>query len=109
MSKLKLFLLLAVALMAGRVDAAQLSEMQLRAAATHVLKAKRPVQRVATYKNLAVYNQQGGGFAIVAVRDNAPAVVAYSSEGAFDASTPNPGFLQLVAACRQEGKPEGDH
>lgn len=95
-----ILLLLVVLALVMPVQAARRSEMQMRAAAIHVLKASRPVERMAVSEHMIAYNQQGGGFALISTDDKAPVVLAYSAEGSFETTSSNPGFNWWLRAIR---------
>ena len=52
----------------------------------------RPVERVMSTRQLAVYSQQGGGFAVVTAAEQSPRVLAYSPTAPLRAGSGNPGF-----------------
>ena len=101
MKDFRLLMLVVVAALVMPVQAARRSEMQMRAAATHVLKASRPMERVAVSEHMTAYNQRGGGFALISTDDKAPAVLAYSMEGSFETTTSNPGFNWWLRAVKR--------
>ena len=101
MKDFRLLMLVVVAALVMPVQATRRSEMQMRAAATHVLKAKRPMERVAVSEHMTAYNQRGGGFALISTDDKAPAVLAYSMEGSFETTTSNPGFNWWLRAVKR--------
>ncbi len=94
-------MLVVVAALVMPVQAARRSEMQMRAAAIDVLKASRPMERVAVSEHMTAYNQRGGGFALISTDDKAPAVLAYSMEGSFETTTSNPGFNWWLRAVKR--------
>ncbi|MBR1475495.1 MAG: C10 family peptidase [Muribaculaceae bacterium] len=57
-----------------------------------VLRAGRPVERVMATDHLAVYCQQGGGFAVVTADDQVPRLLAYSPTAPFSVNDGNSGF-----------------
>lgn len=77
------------------------TDVQMRSAASRVLKSSRPLEQVAYYPGVAVYRQAGGGFAIVSSDDNKPAVLAYSPSGSLNLSDDNPGFHWWLNAIRK--------
>ena len=101
MKDFRLLMLVVVAALVMPVQAARRSEMQMCAAATHVLKASRPMERVAVSEHMTAYNQRGGGFALISTDDKAPAVLAYSMEGSFETTTSNPGFNWWLRAVKR--------
>ena len=101
MKDFRLLMLVVVAALVMPVQATRRSEMQMRAAATHVLKASRPMERVAVSEHMTAYNQRGGGFALISTDDKAPAVLAYSMEGSFETTTSNPGFNWWLRAVKR--------
>lgn len=94
-------MLVVVAALVMPVQAARRSEQQMRAAAIDVLKASRPMERVAVSEHMTAYNQRGGGFALISTDDKAPAVLAYSMEGSFETTTSNPGFNWWLRAVKR--------
>lgn len=94
-------MLVVVAALVMPVQAARRSEQQMRAAAIDVLKASRPMERVAVSEHMTAYNQRGGGFALISTDDRAPAVLAYSMEGSFETTTSNPGFNWWLRAVKR--------
>jgi len=101
MKDIRLLMLVVVAALVMPVQAARRSEMQMRAAAIDVLKASRPMERVAVSEHMTAYNQRGGGFALISTDDKAPAVLAYSMEGSFETTTSNPGFNWWLRAVKR--------
>lgn len=101
MKDFRLLMLVVVAALVMPVQAARRSEMQMRAAAIDVLKASRPMERVAVSEHMTAYNQRGGGFALISTDDKAPAVLAYSMEGSFETKTSNPGFNWWLRAVKR--------
>ena len=87
------FLIVVLAVMATASALAGIrTDVQMRRAANRVLKSSRPLEQVAYYPEMALYRQAGGGFAIISSDDNAPAVLAYSTNSILDLSDDNPGF-----------------
>ncbi len=101
MKDIRLLMLVVVAALVMPVQAARRSEQQMRAAAIDVLKASRPMERVAVSEHMTAYNQRGGGFALISTDDKAPAVLAYSMEGSFETTTSNPGFNWWLRAVKR--------
>ena len=52
------------------------TDVQMRSAASRILKSSEPLEQVAYYPGMALYRQAGGGFAIVSSDDNEPAILA---------------------------------
>lgn len=67
-------------------------ETQMRAAAEQVLRKGDAVRLVSSFPRMAVYSQDGGGFAIISTDADRRAVLAYSPDGTFDHTGNNPGF-----------------
>ncbi len=101
MKDIRLLMLVVVAALVMPVQAARRSEQQMRVAAIDVLKASRPMERVAVSEHMTAYNQRGGGFALISTDDKAPAVLAYSMEGSFETTTSNPGFNWWLRAVKR--------
>jgi len=77
------------------------TDVQMRSAASRVLKSSRPLEKVAYYPGMALYRQTGGGFAIVSSDDSKPAVLAYSTSSALNLNDDNPGFNWWLNASRK--------
>lgn len=101
MKSLKYLIVVLAAMTAGSAWGDSRTDVQMRAAASRVLKSSRPLEQVAFYPGIALYRQAGGGFAIVASDDNKPAVLAYSRVGTLDLSDDNPGFNWWLNATRK--------
>ncbi len=96
------FLIVVLAVMATASALAGVrTDVQMRRAATRVLKSSRPLEQVAYYPGMALYRQAGGGFAIISSDDNAPAVLAYSTNSTLNLSDDNPGFNWWLNATRK--------
>lgn len=96
------FLIVVLAVMATTSALAGVrTDVQMRRAAIRVLKSSRPLEQVAYYPGMALYRQAGGGFAIISSDDNAPAVLAYSTNSILDLSDDNPGFNWWLNATRK--------
>ncbi len=93
MESLEKYLIVVLTVMtAASALAGARSDVQMRSAASHVLKSSRPLEQVAYYPGLALYRQVGGGFAIVSSDESKPAILAYSPSGTLNLSDGNPGF-----------------
>ena len=100
--RLHKFLIVELAVMATASALAGIrTDVQMRRAANRVLKSSRPLEQVAYYPGMALYRQAGGGFAIISSDDNAPAVLAYSTNSILDLSDDNPGFNWWLNATRK--------
>ena len=77
------------------------TDVQMRSAASRVLKSSEPLEQVACYPGMALYRQADGGFAIVSSDDQKPAVLAYSLDGELNLSDDNPGFNWWLNATRE--------
>ncbi|MBR5171723.1 MAG: C10 family peptidase [Muribaculaceae bacterium] len=77
------------------------TDVQMRSAASRVLKSSRPLEQVAYYPGMALYRQAGGGFAIVSSDDSHPAVLAYSPNGSLNMKDGNSGFNWWLNATRK--------
>lgn len=77
------------------------TDVQMRSAASRVLKSSQPLEQVAYYPGMALYRQVGGGFAIVSNDENKPAILAYSPNGTLNLSDGNPGFNWWLNATRK--------
>ena len=96
------FLIVVLAVMATASALAGIrTDVQMRRAANRVLKSSRPLEQVAYYPGMALYRQAGGGFAIISSDDNAPAVLAYSTNSTLSLSDDNPGFNWWLNATRK--------
>lgn len=100
MKSQKVFVVLAVMATASALAGIR-TDVQMRRAANRVLKSSRPLEQVAYYPGMALYSQAGGGFAIISSDDNAPAVLAYSTNSILDLSDDNPGFNWWLNATRK--------
>lgn len=101
MKSLKYFIVVLAAMVAASALAGVRTDVQMRRAATRVLKSSRPLEQVAYYPGMALYRQAGGGFAIVSSDDNSPAVLAYSTNSTLSLSDDNPGFNWWLNATRK--------
>ena len=86
---------------AASAQAGVRTDVQMRSAASRVLRSSRPLEQVAHYPGMALYRQAGGGFAIVSSDDRQPAVLAYSPSGSLNPSDNNPGFNWWLNAMRK--------
>ena len=93
-------LALAAVLLAAPVWAGIQTDARMHTVARRILGTGGQVTRVADYPGMAVYRQEGGGFAIISSDKNAPAVLAYSPDGRFDPSSDNPGFNWWLNAIK---------
>jgi hypothetical protein len=92
MKSLKYLIVVLAAMVAASALAGIRTDVQMRRAANRVLKSSRPLEQVAYYPGMALYRQAGGGFAIISSDDNAPVVLAYSTNSTLSLSDDNPGF-----------------
>ena len=101
MKSFKYLVAVLTASMAASALAGVRTDVQMRTAASRVLKSSRPLEQVAYYPGMALYRQAGGGFAIVSSDDGQPAVLAYSTSGDLNSSSDNPGFKGWLNATRK--------
>ena len=101
MKSLKYLVAVLTASVAASALAGVRTDVQMRTAASRVLKSSRPLEQVAYYPGMALYRQAGGGFAIVSSDDGRPAVLAYSTSGDLNPSSNNPGFKWWLNATRK--------
>ena len=101
MKTLKYFIVVLAVMVAASALAGVRTDVQMRSAASRVLKSSQPLEQVAFYPGLALYRQAGGGFAIVSSDDNKPAVLAYSPNGNLNLSDNNPGFNWWLNSVRK--------
>lgn len=101
MKSQKVFIVVLAALVAASALAGVRTDVQMRRAATRVLKSSRPLEQVAYHPGMALYRQAGGGFAIISSDDNSPAVLAYSTNSTLSLSDDNPGFNWWLNATRK--------
>lgn len=118
MKSLQFSVVVLTAMVAASAFAGIRTDVQMRSAASRVLKSSEPLEQVAYYPGMALYRQACGGFAIVSSDDNEPAILAYSPSGSLDLSGNNPGFNWWLNAtrkvllrhqpCRETTKPDPD-
>ncbi|MBR5685498.1 MAG: C10 family peptidase [Muribaculaceae bacterium] len=101
MKTLKYLVVVLTALTAISALAGVRTDVQMRSAASRVLRSSRPLEQVAYYPGMVLYRQAGGGFAIVSSDDRQPAVLAYSPCGTLSLSDDNPGFKWWLNAIRK--------
>ena len=101
MKSQKVFIVVLAAMVAASALAGIRTDVQMRRAANRVLKSSRPLEQVAYYPGMALYRQAGGGFAIISSDDNAPVVLAYSTNSTLSLSDDNPGFNWWLNATRK--------
>lgn len=101
MKSLKYLIVVLAAMVAASALAGIRTDVQMRRAANRVLKSSRPLEQVAYYPGMAHYRQAGGGFAIISSDDNAPVVLAYSTNSTLSLSDDNPGFNWWLNATRK--------
>lgn len=77
------------------------TDAQMRSAACRVLNSSRPLEQVACYPGMALYRQDGGGFAVISSDDSKPTVLAYSPSGTLDLTDGNPGFNWWLNSYRK--------
>ena len=75
-------------------------ELQMQQMAQQVLSTGRPVERVMATDHLAVYSQQGGGFAVIADAES-PRLLAYSPTAPLRINDGNPGFDWWLRAVQR--------
>lgn len=100
MKSLKYLIVVLAVMVAASALAGVRTDVQMRRAATRVLKSSRPLEQVAYYPGMALYRQAGGGFAIISSDDNSPAVLAYSTNSTLSLTDDNPGFNWWLNATR---------
>lgn len=118
MKSLQFSVVVLTAMVAASAFSGIRTDVQMRSAASRVLKSSEPLEQVAYYPGMALYRQAGGGFAIVSSDDNEPAILAYSPSGSLNLSGNNPGFNWWLNAtrkvllrhqpCRETTKPDPD-
>ena len=101
MTRPKILLLILLASFSMSAWAGSSTDVQMRAAASRVLRSSRPLELVAYYPGMAVYRQSGGGFAIVSSDEESPSVLAYSRSGDLYLSDNNPGFNWWLNATKK--------
>jgi len=101
MKSLKYLIVVLAVMVAASALAGIRTDVQMRRAANRVLKSSRPLEQVAYYPGMALYRQAGGGFAIISSDDNAPVVLAYSTNSTLSLSDDNPGFNWWLNATRK--------
>lgn len=111
MEKLNKLLLISASMLAVASWAVTPSDAQMRTLAARVLNASQPIERIATFEQMAVYGNGERGFAIISTKGENPTLLAYSHESAFDASGANPAFnwwLNAIKAAppRETTKPD---
>lgn len=112
MTILRFFLSIAITLVASTAWCGTRSALNpMRMAAMRVLNSSRNPQLVATLPNMEVYENNNGGFAIVAGNATSPKVLAYSPSGSFQQAADNPGFswwLKAVGNATLKETPKPD-
>ena len=101
MKSQKVFIVVLAAMATASALAGIRTDVQMRRAANRVLKSSQPLEQVAYYPGMALYRQAGGGFAIISSDDNAPVVLAYSTNSTLSLSDDNPGFNWWLNATRK--------
>ncbi len=101
MKTLKYLSVVLAVMVAASALAGVRTDVQMRSAASRVLKSSRPLEQVAFYSGMALYRQAGGGFAIISSDDSHPAVLAYSPNGSLNLKDGNPGFNWWLNATRK--------